>query len=153
MVKRVISVLLCILMLGAASLAVAGGPPPDYRGKAYAPPQCGPGGPQANCAYWGDAPFPGLCGGVVALPFLVAGSLLGGNTAAQYGPPPGPRYGAPPPPYPPRKPYGPPSPRYGQAPQYGQAPYGGTALMGGLGCYEFAADIFGAVTGGSGILY
>ena len=122
MVKKILSVFVCVMMLGSASLAFAGGTvagsapqpcgPYPYSAKPYGPP------PVAS-PYWGDAPFPGMCGGVVALPFLVVGSLLGGNTAGPYGPPPGPgyNYGPPPgpgyncaqPPCPPGKVYGPPA--------------------------------------------
>ncbi len=81
MVKRVFAVLTCFFMLAMASGALAGGAlaPAPAPMAPCAPAPCGPamGNP---CAFWGDAPFPGLCGGVVALPFLVVGSLLGGST-------------------------------------------------------------------------
>ena len=90
MVRRVFIISLSIVMLSFTALALAGGPP--VVAAPYAAP-CGPypvkpyaAGPA--CAYWGDAPFPGLCGGIVALPFLVVGSLLGGNTMGPYGGPP-----------------------------------------------------------------
>ena len=88
MVRRVFIVSLSIMMLSFTALALAGGPP-VAAAPCAAP--CGPypakpytAGPA--CAYWGDAPFPGLCGGIVALPFLVVGSLLGGNTMGPCGP-------------------------------------------------------------------
>lgn len=58
--KRVICLFLSMLLIITASLAMAGGAP-------YANGRCAPRGGNP-CAYWGDAPFPGLCGGVVALP-------------------------------------------------------------------------------------
>ncbi len=87
MVKRVVSVFLSIVMLTSASLVFAGGPPAAPVPPACYPAKpCGPGGPAgAPSAYWGDAPIPGLCGGIIALPFLVCGSLLGGNTADPMG--------------------------------------------------------------------
>jgi hypothetical protein len=98
MFKKVSCVLMAALIV-STSMVIAGGPvggvpcpAPVY----CAPKACGPApgygpGPGAGSgspAYWGDAPFPGMCGGVVALPFLVVGSLLGGNTSAPpaYGP-------------------------------------------------------------------
>jgi hypothetical protein len=135
MVKKVLSVILCVMMLTASSVVLAGGPPGARS--------CGPAGANAACAYWGDAPFPGMCGGVVALPFLVVGSLLGGNTMGPCAPPGNVRYNAP--------------PRYSYAPAprrtyYGSSP-GGTGLMAGLGCFEMATDVLGAVTGGTGLLH
>jgi hypothetical protein len=161
MVKKVLSVFICIMMLGVASLAFAGGP---VAGSA--PPPCGPypysakpyGPPPASSAYWGDAPFPGMCGGVVALPFLVVGSLLGGNTAGPYGPPPGPgyNYGPPPgpgyncapPPCPPGKAYGPPV-AAGCGPGYDA----GGSMFGGIPCLELCSSILGSIGGGAGFLY
>ena len=139
MVKKVLSIILCIMMLTAASIVLAGGPPGARS--------CGPAGANAACAYWGDAPFPGMCGGVVALPFLVVGSLLGGNTMGPCAGPGNVRYNAPP-----RYSYARP---YAGAPRgtyYGSGP-GGTGLMAGLGCFEMATDVLGAVTGGTGLLY
>ncbi len=155
MVKKVLSLVICVMMLTTASVVLAGGPPYGAR-------SCGPAaGSNAACAYWGDAPFPGLCGGVVALPFLVVGSLLGGNTMGPCAPPGNVRYNAPPT-YPPPRPYAaaPRAPYCGPA-QYAAAPrgqhYGGapaqTGLLAGLGCFEMAADLFGAVSGGAGVLY
>lgn len=154
MVNKVLSIFICVMMLGSASLAFAGGPVVSC---APAPPACGPypnaatpyGPPPGPAsAYWGDAPFPGLCGGVVALPFLVVGSLLGGNTAGPYGPPPGPGYIGAPAPYPPAKVYGPP-PAAGCGPGYGA----GGSLLGGLPCLELCSSILGSVGGGMGFLY
>ena len=150
MVKKILSVFICIMMLGVASLAFAGGPVAGC-----APPPCGPypyaakpyGPPGPSSAYWGDAPFPGLCGGVVALPFLVVGSLLGGNTAGPYGPPPGPGYNCAPPPCPPRT-YCPP-PAAGCGPAYGA----GGSIFGGLPCLELCSRILGSIGGGAGFLY
>jgi hypothetical protein len=146
MVKKILSVFVCIMMLGSASLAFAGG---TVAGSA----------PPASSAYWGDAPFPGMCGGVVALPFLVVGSLLGGNTAGPYGPPPGPgyNYGPPPgpgyncapPPCPPGKIYGPPA-AAGCGPGYGAA---GGSMFGGIPCLELCSSILGSIGGGVGFLY
>jgi hypothetical protein len=147
MVKRVFSIFLCVMMLSTASLALAGGPPavaaapcaPPYPAKAY--------GPAGNpCAYWGDAPFPGLCGGIVALPFLVVGSLLGGNTVGPYPPVPGPgyKYGAAP--YPPAKVYPPPAapacgPGYAP-PACGPSAFGGGILT-GLPCLDLCSSLLG----------
>jgi len=156
MFKRILSVVLCLATLASASLVMAGGPPaPVY----YAPaPGCVPAQPcgpypanqyyQPNAgAYWGDAPFPGLCGGVVALPFLVVGSLLGGNTAGAYGPPP--RGARVPVPCPPVR-YAPPPPVCG--PGYGPAagPANGGGLFSGLPCLELCGNLLGSVTGGMG---
>jgi hypothetical protein len=151
MVNKILSIFVCIMMLGTASLAIAGGPVAGC-----APPPCGPypssatpyGPPGPSSAYWGDAPFPGLCGGVVALPFLVVGSLLGGNTAGPYGPPPGPGYNYGPPPGAPGKIYGPPV-AAGCGPGYGA----GGSILGGLPCLELCSSILGSIGGGAGFLY
>jgi len=156
MVKRVFSLFFCVMMLSTASLAFAGGAPavaaapyaPAYPAKAYVP----AGNP---CAYWGDAPFPGLCGGIVALPFLVVGSLLGGNTVGPYPPVPGPGYKYAPPPCPPAKVYVPPT-APGCAPAYappacGPAAYGG-GILSGLPCLELCSSLLG-MGGGAGLLY
>jgi hypothetical protein len=160
MVKRILVFSLCLTMVMMASLALAGGKvvaPVAPVPVACAPQPCGPTvGP--NPAYWGDAPFPGLCGGVVALPFLVVGSLLGGNTAAPYAPP---AYGPPAP-----RPYGPVpmAPGYAPCPPpacgpvapvgCGPAPYGsaglGGGLLGGLPCLELCSGILGGLGGGLG---
>ncbi len=165
MVNKILSIFVCIMMLGTASLAFAGGPvagcapppggPYPYSAKPYGPP------PVAS-PYWGDAPFPGLCGGVVALPFLVVGSLLGGNTAGPYGPPPGPgyNYGPPPgpgyncapPPCPPGKVYGPPV-AAGCGPGYGAGYGAGGSMFGGIPCLELCSSILGSIGGGAGFLY
>jgi hypothetical protein len=155
MVRRILVGLVCVTMLISASLAVAGGPAPGP----YVKP-CGPGyGPGGNnCAYWGDAPFPGLCGGVVALPFLVVGGLLGGNPSVPVGPPPvAPGYRYAPPPYPPPQKYGQPAypPRYGPAYGYG-ARRGGMIFTGGvfedMPIMGIASQLLGGLTGGLGIL-
>jgi hypothetical protein len=162
MVKRVVSVFLCIMMLASASLSMAGGPPAPMAPPACYPAQpCGPAaGPSS--AYWGDAPIPGICGGIIALPFLVCGSLLGGNSAVPNAPVYGPRYA--PVSYPPR--YAAPAPvpcppayakpcppAYPPAcgPGYGQAA-GGGGLLGGLPCFELCASLLGFGSG-TGILY
>ncbi len=144
MVKRVICLFLSVLMISAATLAVAGGPP------------CAPGpyAPRGGnpCAYWGDAPFPGLCGGVVALPFLVVGSLLGGNTVGPYGPVPGPGYQCAPPPCPPQGYPGPANPPCG--PVYGNgysAMPVGNGILGGLPCFDICSGLFGSITNGTGL--
>jgi hypothetical protein len=167
MLKKFLGVFLSILMLCSASLVLAGGapvgPPVSYPAKPCGP--YGPGGVPSN--YWGDAPFPGICGGCVALPFLVVGSLLGGNAAGPYGPPPGPGYAAP-------APCGPPAPcappaacpppvtKCAPAPApCGPAPCGpgygygggGSSIFSGLPCLELCAGLLGGLGGGSGFLY
>jgi hypothetical protein len=149
MVRRVFSVFVCIMLLASATFALAGGPP-----VAAAPmPPCGPAkgyAPAGNpCAYWGDAPFPGLCGGVVALPFLVVGSLLGGNTVGPYPPVPGPAYRgyAPGVAYAPGRP-GCPPPACG--PGYGGAGFASNGILGGLPCLDLCANLLGGM-GGSGL--
>ncbi len=161
MAKRFLIFIICVAMIASASLALAGGPAyaPQRYSKACGPAQGG------NCAYWGDAPFPGMCGGVVALPFLVVGSLLGGN-------PVGPNAAVPPPGYAPA-PYA--NPRYapqpyanpgcapqayanpGCAPQaYGcgnQGSFLGGSMFSGLPCFELCSSLLGAATGGTGLLY
>jgi hypothetical protein len=143
MVKRVLSFFVFILMLATASLSMAGG---------VVNPACGPGFPAAPyapagnpCAYWGDAPFPGLCGGVVALPFLVVGSLLGGNTVGPCGPVPAPPYR-----YVPRAV---PGPVYGQTapcgPGYG--PVGGNSILTGLPCLDLCSSLLGSAGGSFGL--
>jgi hypothetical protein len=90
MITRLICVFALLLtLIPAASLVSAGGPAvaPCAPPVSYPPRTCAPGGTPPSSAYWGDAPFPGLCGGVVALPFLVVGSLLGGNSSGYVGPP------------------------------------------------------------------
>ena len=139
MVKRVLTTALCALMVTATSLAFAGG-------AVYGPAPCPPAAGGNPCAYWGDAPFPGMCGGVVALPFLVVGSLLGGNTVGPYGPAPAPGYAAAPPPYPPQRPYAPP---YGAAPY--NAPYASNGPLGGLPCFDMLSGLFGSLASGTGL--
>jgi hypothetical protein len=132
MTKRALSCVGCLLVLLMSATAYAGGP-------VGPPPACGPaGGP--DCAYWGDAPFPGFCGGVVALPFLVVGSLLGGNAAAPAGPPPAAYRGGPPP-----KGY--------HGPRYGAAPPASDSMIAGLPCMEMASSAFSTLAGGGGLLY
>lgn len=163
MVKKVLSIFLCLTMLIGTSLVVAGGVP--------VAPGCGPyvGGqygavPPPYSNYWGDAPFPGLCGGVVALPFLVVGSLLGGNTVAPppYAGPMGAAYNCGPRPCPPA-PCAPapcaPMPRQACAPYAApcgagmgyQGAFGGS-VIGGLPCLDVCAGLLGAVTGGVGLM-
>lgn len=143
--KQVSSLILCVLLIVTASLALAGGPAQVI----------GPGAPCAGqpygqagnpCAYWGDAPFPGMCGGVVALPFLVVGSLLGGNTVGPCGPVPGPVYKAAPVVRAPQPYAGPVGPGYGPA----YSPFAGS-LLSGLPCIDLCAGILGGVTGGFGL--
>ena len=64
MVKRVFGVITCFVILAMACVAMAGGAVAPAPVAPCAPAPCGPqmGNP---CAYWGDARFPGLCGGVV----------------------------------------------------------------------------------------
>jgi hypothetical protein len=169
MVKRILSVFLCLLMLASASLSLAGGPPSPVPPGCYPATPCGPAGPAGpggpSSSYWGDAPLPGLCGGIIALPFLVCGSLLGGNTVGAYAPAYGPGY-APvsyPPKYvaPPTQPCAPaypqacaPAPRPGCGPAYGPG-YGqpaGGGLLTGLPCLDLCASLLG-FGGGTGILY
>jgi hypothetical protein len=150
MVRRVFIVSLSIMMLSFTSLALAGGPP--VAAAPYAAP-CGPypakpyaAGPA--CAYWGDAPFPGMCGGIVALPFLVVGSLLGGNTMGPCGPaaaPYGPR------PYP-AKVYAPGAyaPPPGGPTAYG---FGGDTIFSSLPCLELCGGLLGGVTGSPSLLW
>jgi hypothetical protein len=148
MVKRVLTTVLCTLMVAASSLALAGGP---AYGPGPAP--CAPVAPGGNpCAYWGDAPFPGMCGGVVALPFLVVGSLLGGNTVGPYGPVPGPGYACAPPPAPPRPVAAPMSPPCG--PVYGSAypaSFVANGPLGGLPCFDMLSGLFGSLAYGTGL--
>lgn len=159
MVKRVFSIFLCVMMLSTASLAFAGGAPavaaapcpPAYPAKAYAP----AGNP---CAYWGDAPFPGLCGGIVALPFLVVGSLLGGNTVGPYPPVPGPGYRYATAPYPPAKVYVPPPAPACAPPACGPAGYGapyggGGGMFSGIPCLELCTSLLGMGGGTTGLFY
>ena len=175
MVKRVVSIFLCVVMLATASLSLAGGPPAYKVPPACYPAQpCGPAGPMgapgAPSSYWGDAPLPGLCGGIIALPFLVCGSLLGGNAGGVYGPAGAPGY-APaypqacgPVSYPPK--YAAPvavapcPPAYPQAcapapracgPAYGPAAGGG--MLTGLPCLDLCANLLGFGGGGGGLLY
>lgn len=158
--KKVFSLLLCVALIGTAFIAVAGGPPAPPRPYGQPCAQPGPQGPQ--CAYWGDAPFPGMCGGVVALPFLVVGSLLGGNPTGPCGAPPAPQYGcaqppappvqgyaAVPPPYPPaRPPYAAATPPAGYYANPAQA-----GLLAGVPGIGLCTDLISSVTGGAGILY
>jgi hypothetical protein len=159
MVRRVFIISLSIVMLSFTALALAGGPP--MAAAPCFPPPCGPypvkpyaAGPA--CAYWGDAPFPGLCGGIVALPFLVVGSLLGGNTMGPCGAPPvaaqcGPR------PYPAKvyapAPCGPPP---CGPPPCGPTAYGfggGDSIFSSLPCLELCSGLLGGFTGGPSLLW
>jgi hypothetical protein len=92
MLRKTVTLFICAIMMATSTLAFAGGAPVAPCGPVCYPPKapCGPGAAPgvASSSYWGDAPIPGLCGGVVALPFLVVGSLLGGNPSGPYGPPP-----------------------------------------------------------------
>jgi hypothetical protein len=139
MIRKLLGLLVCLTLVGFAAFAGAGGP--AAAPVAGAAP-CGPGYYGNPCAFWGDAPIPGLCGGVIALPFLVVGSLLGGNPAGPCGPPPSPRFNCAPRPLPPRgcapPPYGP----------Y----YGGGGLLGGLPVFDITSSLLGGITGGAGLL-
>ena len=157
MVKRVFTIFLSIMLLSSFSLALAGGAPKAVAPAPYAVP-CPPGKAYAGpeCAFWGDAPFPGLCGGVVALPFLVVGSLLGGNTMGPVGYPPAPAYPVAPRPYP-AKIYAPPAAApCGPAP-YGPAAYGPGAydgsLFSALPLFDLCSGLLGGVTGGPSLLW
>lgn len=166
MSKNWVVVFITIIMMVVGSIATAGGPcyrvPQATQGAPCGAPMVGP---QSN--YWGDAPLPGLCGGIIALPFLVCGSLLGGNAGGPCGPPPCgpvPRYApaqqcapvqyAPPAQCGPPVQYAPPScappvPQYGPQyrPQYGPPPAGyGYAPPGGptgIPCIDMLAGFFG----------
>ncbi|MBI5248363.1 MAG: hypothetical protein HY912_02615 [Desulfomonile tiedjei] len=171
MVKRVVSAFLCIVMLTSVSLSLAGGPPaPPVPPGCYPAKPCGPTGPGGpSSSYWGDAPIPGLCGGIIALPFLVCGSLLGGNTGGAYAPAYGPGYA--PVSYPAKyvAPVAPVryAPAYPQAcapayppacapapmpcgPGYGQPAGGG--MFSGLPCLDLCASLLG-FGGGTGLFY
>jgi hypothetical protein len=159
MVRRVFGVLTCFVILAMTCVVMAGGvvapmqcAPPQCAPAPCAPAPCGPamGNP---CAFWGDAPFPGLCGGVVALPFLVVGSLLGGSPM---GPPPAQMAPAPYGPRPYMAPRGPVAPCAPPAPcgpaGYGPAAYGSTSLLGGgLPCLELCSSILGSFSGVAGL--
>ena len=158
MVKRVFTIFLSIMLLSSFSLALAGGAPKAVGPAPYAAP-CPPGQGYAgpDCAFWGDAPFPGLCGGVVALPFLVVGSLLGGNTMGPGGYQPAPAYPYAAKPYPAKiyappaaAPCGPPVP-YGPA-AYGPGAYDGS-LFSALPVFDLFSGVLGGVTGGPGGLW
>ncbi len=147
MVKRVLSLFVFIAMLATASLSMAGGAVypacgPAFPARPYAP----AGNP---CAYWGDAPFPGLCGGVVALPFLVVGSLLGGNTVGPYGPVPAPpyRYAPNAMPRPIGAPMAPCGPGYGPV----AGPVGGNSILSGLPCLDLCSSLLGSAGGSFGL--
>lgn len=146
MIRRIFGVLLCVAVLASASLALAGG------AVTAAPPYGQPCGPAYGrggnpCAFWGDAPFPGLCGGVVALPFLVVGTILGGNPMAPGSPPPMVRPNCAPRPYGPAPYYG----RYGYAPGYQQTPFA-NGILGNLPGMDVATGLISGVTGGQGLL-
>ncbi|MGC8906391.1 MAG: hypothetical protein ACP5M0_02995 [Desulfomonilaceae bacterium] len=140
--KRVGRILLVAAMVMTGTWALAGGAPVAVSQAA----PCGPGGYAVAgnpCAYWGDAPFPGMCGGVVALPFLVVGSLLGGNTVGPYPPIPGPAYAA-----------AARVPRVGvAAPVYAApaAPYAANSIFSGLPLFDLGSNILGSFTGGIGL--
>ena len=139
MFKKTIAFFLCLTLIASVSLVLAGGPPAYYKPYkgACGPPGCAPANP---CAYWGDAPFPGFCGGVVALPFLVVGSLLGGNPAGPCGPPPSPKTGCVQYAHPHAKRY------------YAQPAAGIPGVLGGIPGMEVANGLFGSVMNGAGLL-
>jgi hypothetical protein len=180
MITRLICVFAILLtLIPTASIVSAGGPAvaPCAPPVSYPPKTCGPAAAPPSPAYWGDAPFPGLCGGVIALPFLVVGSLLGGNPSGYVGPP-GAGYG---PGYAPgaAAPCGPPAPvSYQCAPPQAPyqcapapikacpppncvppaGPYGAAApssggILGGLPCLELCTGLLGNITGGMNPLY
>jgi len=145
MIRRIFGLFICVVVLASATLALAGGPVAPAPAAA-AP--CGPAYGRAGnpCAFWGDAPFPGLCGGVVALPFLVVGTILGGNPMGPCAPAPMPRYGCAPGPVAP-VPYG----RYGAAPGYPPT-YANQGILGGLPGIDIASGLLSGITGGQGLL-
>lgn len=147
MIKKIFCAILCVIVLASATLALAGGPPVAAAAPCGPAPRAAYGPPGNPCAFWGDAPFPGLCGGVVALPFLVVGSLLGGNTTGPYGPGFRPGYKGVPAPYPPVKYVAPAAPGY-----YGAAygPTAGGGLFAGIPCLDLFSGVFGSVTNGIG---
>lgn len=168
MARKIALLFTCIAFLATGTIALAGGAPALHKPMAQpcapAPVPYGAKAPGAKSAYWGDAPFPGMCGGVVALPFLVVGSFLGGNPAAPapygppaaYGPPPAPGYmpppvkaGACPPPR-----ALPPQAACGPGPAYaGPAALAGGPALGGIPCLDLCYGLLGSVTGGTGLFY
>jgi hypothetical protein len=157
MVRKTAIVFMSLLFLVTTSISIAGGPAAAPCAPiSYPPKACGP-GVGTSSAYWGDAPFPGLCGGIIALPFLVVGSLLGGNSMAPYpaampagigygpqGPAPCGPISVPPKAFPAPcapNPCGPP-------PACG--PSGG-GLFSGLPCLELCSSLFGNITGGAAL--
>jgi hypothetical protein len=158
MVKRVFTIFLSIMLLTSFSLALAGGAPKAVAPAPYGVP-CPPGKPYPagpDCAFWGDAPFPGLCGGVVALPFLVVGSLLGGNTMGPGAYPPAPGYQCAPQPYPPKV-YAPPPPAPCGPMSYAPTGYGPggyeSGILAGSPVFELCSGLLGGVTGGPSLLW
>jgi hypothetical protein len=144
MVKKILSIFICFAILVSASVALAGGPAGYAK---YGQKGCyGPRGGNP-CAFWGDAPFPGLCGGVIGLPFLVVGTLLGGNPTGVCGPPPSLKYQCAPRPYPPARYYMP--PRYGA--RYAPHPMA-RSILGDFPPVELATGLIGGITGGAGLL-
>lgn len=87
MLRKIVCMFIAVIFVTGGALALASGPvsfscaPAPCAPRTYAP-----GVPGNQSAYWGDAPLPGLCGGIVALPFLIVGSLLGGNTTGNVAP-------------------------------------------------------------------
>ncbi len=165
MVRKTAIVFLSFLLLATTAPAFAGGPPPSPTCApiSYPPRACGPAGlPGSN--YWGDAPFPGLCGGIVALPFLVVGSLLGGNSAGPCAPMAPVTFGCPPAQAPNCGPAPCPPPRnfpvnYGPVRYAPPAPcgvgvgVGGGGLFSGLPCFELCSGLLGNITGGGNPLF
>lgn len=147
MIRRIFGLFICVVMFASATMALAGGAVAPAPAPVAAP-YCGPAYGRAGnpCAFWGDAPFPGLCGGVVALPFLVVGTILGGNPIGPTGPAPIPRYGCAPRPLAPM-PYG----RYGAAPGYPPT-YANQGMLGGLPGIDIASGLFNSITGGQGLM-
>lgn len=150
MIKKVFSVVACLVVVASASLVMAGGAVGQAMGGQPCPPQGGPMyrppiGPGGNpCAFWGDAPFPGICGGIVALPFLVVGTILGGNPLGPCAPA---AYN-----FPPRPAV---APRYYGAPRCGPGyppNFMANSILGGFPPAELASGLVGSITGGAGLL-
>lgn len=160
MIKKLMCLITGLSMILVYAPAFAGGPAP-FAGPApqpcvpAQPAPCGPGyaAPGGNpCAFWGDAPFPGLCGGIVALPFLVVGTILGGNPLGPNAPvgmaPCGPlRVG----PGPAGARYYPPAPCAGGYPPAPRS-FLSNGILGNLPGLDVASGLIGTVTGGPGVL-
>jgi hypothetical protein len=156
--RKLLSMLVGLSMVIACGPAFAGGPVPSAgpAPQPCAPPPapCGPGyaAPGGNpCAFWGDAPFPGLCGGIVALPFLVVGTILGGNPLGPHAPvgvapcaPPRAAMG-------PAARYCPPAPYVNGYPPRPTS-FLSNGILGTLPPVDLASGLIGNITGGPGLL-